>query len=174
MNLKENESGEEKGEIKTRLLSSFGRHGKYDLKPCESIFDARITVSNDGYLFLKTCADFLIENRVDITLFPSPLCPERLDGLLLNNTKLLIQISDKAEIETEEFVNLSALDKERIRVAGEMQKELLTEAARWFKIAAEIHASLEDIYSSAMDFTKNDELLSKITSKISFISENAQ
>ena len=165
---------EEKGEIKTRLLSSFGRHGKYDLKPCESIFDARITVSNDGYLFLKTCADFLIENRVDITLFPSPLCPERLDGLLLNNTKLLIQISDKAEIETEEFVNLSALDKERIRVAGEMQKELLTEAARWFKIAAEIHASLEDIYSSAMDFTKNDELLSKITSKISFISENAQ
>lgn len=165
---------EENGEIKTRLLSSFGRHGKYDLKPRESVFDARITVSNDGYLFLKTCADFLIENRVDITLFPSPLRPKRLDGLLLNNTKLLIQISDKAEFETDEFVNLLVLDKERIRVAGEMQKELLTEAARWFKIAAEIHASLEDIYSSAMDFTKNDLILSEITSKIFFISENAQ
>lgn len=164
---------EENGEIKTRLLSSFGRHGKYDLKPCESVFDARITVSGDGYLFLKTCADFLIESRVDITLFPSPLRPKRLDGLLLNNTKLLIQISDKAEFETDEFVNLSPLDKERIRVAGEMHKELLTEAARWFKIAAEIHASLEDIYSSAVDFTKNDLILSEITTKISFISENA-
>ena len=86
----------------------------------------------------------------------------------------MIQISDKAEFETDEFVNLLVLDKERIRVAGEMQKELLTEAARWFKIAAEIHASLEDIYSSAMDFTKNDLILSEITSKIFFISENAQ
>lgn len=164
---------EENGEIQTRLLSSFGRHGKYDINPCESIFDARITVSNDGYLFLKACADYLTSNRVDITLFPSPLSPERLDALLLNNTKLLIRILDNAEINSEEFISLSPLDKERIRVAGEMHDELLTEAARWFKIAAEIHASLEDIYSSAMDFTKNDELLSKITAKISFISENA-
>ena len=165
---------EENGEIKTRLLSSFGRHGKYDIMPCESIFDARITVSKDGYLFLKYCADFLKQNRVDITLFPSPLCPKKLDALLLNNTKLLIQISDKAEIKTEDFIGLSPLDNERIRVAKERHDELLTEAARWFKIAAEIHASLEDIYSSAMDFTKNDVLLSKITAKISFISENAQ
>lgn len=163
---------EEKGEIQTRLLSSFGRHGKYDINPCESIFDARITVSKDGYLFLKHCADFLKQNRVDITLFPSPLCPEKLDALLLNNTKLLIQISDKAETITD-FVTLSHLDKERIRVAKEMHGELLSEAARWFKIAAEIHASLEDIYLSSMDFTKNDELLSKITAKISFISEKA-
>lgn len=165
---------EENGEIKTRLLSSFGRYGKYDLKACENVFDARITVSNDGYLFLKYCADFLKQNRVDITLFPSPLSPERLDALLLNNTKLLIRISDNAEINSEEFITLSPLDKERIRVASEMHAELMTEAARWFKIASEIHSSLEDIYSSAMDFTKNDELLSKITSKISFISENAQ
>ena len=165
---------EENGEIKTRLLSSFGRYGKYDLKACENVFDARITVSNDGYLFLKYCADFLKQNRVDITLFPSPLCPEKLDALLLNNTKLLIRISDNAEINSEEFISLSPLDKERIRVASEMHAELMTEAARWFKIASEIHASLEDIYSSAMDFTKNDLILSEITAKISFISENAQ
>ena len=164
----------ENGEIKTRLLSSFGRHGKYDIKPCESIFDARITVSKEGYLFLKTCADMLKSNSVDITLFPSPLSPEKLNALLLNNTKLLIQISDNAEIKTEEFVNLSPLDNERIRVAREMHDEILLEAARWFKIAAEIHASLEDIYSSAMDFSKNDEHFAKIIAKISFISENGQ
>ena len=163
---------EEKGEIKTRLLSSFGRRGKYDLKVCENVFDARITVSYDGYLFLKYCADFLKQNRVDITLFPSPLSPERLDALLLNNTKLLIQISDNAGIKTEEFISISPLDKERIRVAKQMHDELLTEATRWFKIASEIHESLEDIYSSAMDFSKNDEFLSKIITKISLISEN--
>lgn len=164
----------ENGEIKTRLLSSFGRHGKYNIEPCESIFDARITVSKDGYLFLKTCADMLKSNSVDITLFPSPLSPEKLNALLLNNTKLLIQISDNAEIKTEEFVTLSPLDNERIRVAREMHDEILLEAARWFKIAAEIHASLEDIYSSAMDFSKNDEHFAKIIAKISFISENGQ
>ena len=164
---------EEKGGIKTRLLSSFGRHGKYSLKPCESVYDARITVSNDGYLFLKYCADYLMANRVDITIFPSPLSPERLDALLLNNTKLLIQISDNGEIGAEEFIKSSPLDNERIRVAKEMRDELMTEAARWFRIAGEIHSSLEYIYSAAMDFSKNDELLSKITAKISFISENA-
>ena len=163
---------EEKGGINTRLLSSFGRHGKYSLKPCESAYDARITVSEDGYLFLKYCADYLKENRVDITVFPSPLSPERLDALLLNSSKLLIQISDNGEIGAEEFRKPSPLDNERIRVAKEMRDELMTEAARWFRIAGEIHSSLEDIYSAAMDFSKNDELLSEITSKISFISEN--
>jgi Icc-related predicted phosphoesterase len=165
---------EESGDISTRLLSSFGRYGKYNLKSSESVYDAKITVSSDAYLFLKTCAKTLMNRRVDITLFPSALDPKKLDAILLNSSRLLIHTGNDADINGEDFLSISTIDKERIRVASEMKDEMLYEGARWFKIAAEIHSSLEDIYSSAMDFTKNDEIYSKIVSKIALISEKGQ
>ena len=162
----------EDGKISTRLISSFGRFGDYKIQPSKSLFDKQIKVQGDGRYFLKSCADYLINNQVNITLFPTAKDPECFDAILLESTRILIIQSEEGEINGSDFLNLSSLDKERCRLAEELKKELLIEAARWFKIAAELHSSLEDIYSAAMDFSKNDRIISDIYAKIDRIFKN--
>lgn len=163
----------EDGKLSTRLISSFGRFGDYNISPAKSLFDREIKVMGDGRYFIKACADYLIKDQVNITLFPSAKDPEYFDAILLEKARILIIQSEEGEINGNDYLNLSSLDKERNRLAEELQKELLIESARWFKIAAELHFSLEDIYSAAMDFSKNDRIVSEIYAKIDRIFKNA-
>ena len=164
----------EKGVINTILCSSFGRHGDYKIDIQKELYKDEITLSGDAFLFLRECKELLISAGVDITLFPSAKNPDDLEAVLINTPGLLIQSGTNGEINADDYIVLSDIGKERFRVAGELHKELLYEAKRWFNIAAELHFSLEDIYSGAMDFTRNDEITDRIYQKIINISEKGQ
>ena len=161
------------GQISTRLFSSFGRLGDYSIKPQKDQFSRVVSVGGEADMFLKVCQDLLISKGANMTIFPSAKDPKKLDALLINDEKILILSDEKDEIDAGEFFVIPPVDKEKIRLASELHRELLIESARWFKIASEIHFTLEEIYSSAMDFTRNDALLSEIYAKIGLIYENS-
>ena len=159
------------GYMSTRLLSSFGRQGNYKIKPQEGLFARVITIGGDNSLFINLCAELLKENGVNFTVFPTAKDPKSLDGILLNESNTLIISGEEGEINADDFYEISSLENERFKTAAEIYNELLIESTRWFKIASEIHFELEKIYSSAMDFSQNEKVLSDITTKIDSIFE---
>jgi hypothetical protein len=113
-----------------------------------------------------------VSSGVNITLFPSAKDPEKLDAIILNKHNILIQATEESDADVCGLTKIQPVEYEKIRLASELHRELLIESARWFKIASEIHFELEKIYSSAMDFTKNDAILSEIYAKICIMYEN--
>ena len=61
---------------------------------------------------------------------------------------------------------------EKIRKAKEIIASTTDEAIRWFNISADLHFRLEEIYTQAMNFEKNDELISKIIKETEIIFDN--
>ena len=161
----------ESGREQTMLYSSFGRFGDYETEVSDALYKSKIHVTGEANLFLSECLNLLRCYDVDVTVFPSAKDPQKLDAILLNSSRLLIMSSDRGGINANDYISVSTTDTERIRVASEMHRELILEAKRWFNIAAQLHFSLEEIYSKAMDFTKNDEIMEEIYQKILNISE---
>jgi hypothetical protein len=160
------------GGISTRLISSFGRSGDHRIKLSNDEYNKVVSVGKNDDLFIKICADLLVSSGVNITLFPSAKDPEKLDAIILNKHNILIQATEESDADVCGLTKIQPVEYEKIRLASELHRELLIESARWFKIASEIHFELEKIYSSAMDFTKNDAILSEIYAKICIIYEN--
>ena len=151
------------------MISSFNRLGDYNLSIPQSLYDKTFNVADKSGLSLIYVAELLREKHVGITLFPTAKDDRRIDAILLKKAKILIKIGDKPDLDATQFLSLSDIDSERIRVCREMQREFLSEAKRWFNIASDIHFELEKIYSMAMDFEKNDDLCEKIYQKITNI-----
>lgn len=165
----------ENGEVNIKVISSFGRYGKYTLSDCCFIDGDVINVYGEDdnvFLFLDVCKNLLINQGVDITLFPSALDPQKYDAILLNNHGLFVRKSPDGEINADAFSFLPQIEKEKNRVIEEIYRDALTEASRWFKIASDLHMRLEEIYTAAMDFSKNDLVVTKILQKIENIGEN--
>ena len=157
------------GKIQTRLKSSFGRYGEFNLEIQESSDKKIIGVGgndNSISLFLEVCLSRLMQISADITVFPSALDPDSLDAIELHNEELLILKKQNCEIDADEFVLLTEVDKERIKTSEAIRKDALNEAKRWFKIASDIHFRLEGIYSQAMNFEKNDRIFEEKTTEL--------
>ena len=110
----------ENGHVSTRLISSFGRYGSFKIKLQEGLYDRVISIGSDNSMFLSLCADVLISNGVNITVFPTAKDPKSLDGILLNTSNILIIADDGGEINADEFYNISSLENERFKTASEI------------------------------------------------------
>ena len=160
--------------ITTRFISSFGRLGERRIEPITDHNFKVIRVGGNEYsvgLLLEVFKDFLVCKKQNLCLFPSALNPRHLDGILLPDYSLMIVKSDDFEIDADEFMNIPPIEYEEIRSAKMLRIDSLDEARRWFAIASDIHFRLENIYTSAMDFEKNDNICSRITEEIISIME---
>ena len=142
-----------------RLLSSFGKYGAYNLSlNCEKI----VKVSTDDFysnILLDCFTDYLVFHNIDFRLFPYALSPKQTDALYIPDAKIGIVKGENPDIISEEYFNSSPYDMERVKTARTIYNIAMEEATRWFNIASDIHFRLEEIYSSAMNFEKNDEIL---------------
>ena len=154
-----------------RLLSSFGKYGAYNLSlNCEKT----IKISNDHFysnILLDFFTDYLVFHNVDFRLFPYALSPKHTDALYIPDAKIAIVKGENPDIISEEYFNASPYDLERVKNARTIYNIATEEATRWFNIASDIHFRLEKIYSSAMNFEKNDEILYNKSKEISNILE---
>lgn len=153
---------EKSGEMKERLISSFGRYGSYKLTAHEEGAEKKITVygeEENRYLFLGCISTFLRDNRTNYTQFIRALDPEMTEGIYLPYSKTIFEESDAGDVDADEFSTLDSVDKERVRVARILLNDSTEEARRWFSIASDVHFRLEKIYSGAMNFEKNDEVI---------------
>lgn len=150
---------------RTRLISSFGKHGAYKLDTVNDIAKRNVMISGDEFpamLLLAEISKYLCANSVSCVRFPSALDSRYLDAIYIPGADTAFIIDKGDGINAEEMIIKSTgYDSERIKSARSIRDISLLEAKRWFSIASDLHFRLEDIYSSAMSFDKNDALLAK-------------
>ena len=166
----------DRSEKKRRFISSFGKRGLITFY-CDFIdFEKLVRIGGDpikariliGYLYKNH-----ISKATDSLLLPYPLDPDLYDGILLPEEKTGIIYDSESEQRADEFFSLNKADEEKIKKAKQLKDEALTEAQRWFSVAADMHFRLEEIYGEAMDFRRNESVLNNLIPQIENILENA-
>lgn len=148
----------EPGKSKTRYISSFGKLGIFTL---DNNFENSIDLSGDIFLIhfvLDGLKNSLVEKGLSFTNCPSPLSPTQTEAIVLNEQNLIIGYGKNGK-NVEDFFMPSKIEKARIKQAEEIAKTALEEATRWFSIASDFHFRLEEIYSRAMNFDKNNKII---------------
>ncbi len=156
----------------TRLISSVGRSGITRFNTLDTPRGKHFTVmgSEESRLIFMTelCAAICGVRGI---VAPSPLSPKLYEGVYLTESDVSFTFAGDGEIiDADELFSVpEELDREKVRVAREMLRVATDEAVRWFSIASDLHFRLEEIYTVAMDFEKNDRTLTETYEKISEI-----
>lgn len=161
-------------DIQTKLVSSFGRYGTYTLSTLTDIAEKVIKIGGNAIsseLFLNECYNVAIGRNIGFVRFPSALDPRNTDALYFPEVGLAIIRCTDGEINANDFIKLTEIDSERMRIAEVLWSDALEEAKRWFAIASDVHFRLEKIYGEAMNFDKNNEILDKKIKQIENILE---
>lgn len=164
------------GKQQSYLTSSFGKYGHYKIDGLNFDYGKTVRVYGNDFsisLFLDFFLKLLKDKGCAFVNFPSPLDFSHSDGIYIPSADLLITTSLTGEINADDFICQNS-DTERTRQAISLHRESLEEAKRWFSIASDFHFRLEDIYRGAMNFEKNDEILSTKLNEIENILEKAR
>lgn len=158
-------SPQTKENSKIRLVSSFGKNGSYSLETLKQLSKNIFYISGEVFpamLLLLEISGFLYTMDISCTRFPTALNPDYLDAIYIPSSDILFMIGDGDGLNADSLIKESCgYDSERIKSAKGLWDISLTEAKRWFSIASDLHFRLEDIYTQAMSFDKNDALLAK-------------
>ena len=151
----------DKQEIKSRLISSFGKYGYYKINESEYNLEHKIGVRGDEYsasLFLRTLYEVALSKKMSFINYMCPLNTLYSEGITFYNAQMTVMRSDVGEIDSLVLLTDDRMYSERTKGAKEFRRESLEEARRWFSIASELHFELEKIYGESMNFEKNDEI----------------
>ncbi len=155
------------GNIKTRLISSFGKMGKYGFDTLEVSAKKKYSViGNDifasdflNYLQLELCY-----RDADIIICPSPLDENAIEAIYIPGEDILISAGDEGKniIDIESLIyEKDKTVKEKVKALSDIRAISLESSTRWFSIASDVHFRLEDIYKSCMDFDGNDRIINE-------------
>jgi hypothetical protein len=147
---------------KVRSISAIGKNGIAVLGDL-SHEAKRIMMLNDKYGVGYTCLEAIISEAtrrsIPITVSYSPIFKHRPDSLIVGD--LAVVLNSKS---TDNYLvsELSDDDENELLSLQNMCEEMEQNATRWFQNAAENHFSIEEIYTSAMDFDKKDKFTQKL------------
>ncbi len=166
------------GKIKKRLVSSFGKEGEKRLCGIEEEAKNKFSVVAPNAIsrvIFKEIYECLLKKESDLTLLYSPYSADRIEGIYLpaSETLILQNGPGKAMISIEEGAILSELEREKQRAAKKLHEDALAEARRWFAVASNIHAELEQIYKMTMNFDMLSEFYDKKISEMENILYNS-
>lgn len=157
------------GKIKTRLISAYGRSGAVRFDTVESISSKLYSLPDSlaSRIILRELYVLALSKNLEIMHSPTALDESLTDAIFISSTGIGIVIGSSGEaIDLAGVDNISELNLERVRVADNIHTTALVEAQRWFSIASDLHARLESIYSSAVDFSIIDDTYDKKCAEI--------
>ena len=151
------------GKRRVRLLSSFSKTGSFSLPVSESFEKIRICGKyRSASLFISVIKVIAENSGLIRTLLPSALNGNSYDGILTDDRAYII---DCDGISADDFLTkFSAEEESELSDLERIHDELLRLAVVHFSRASDIHFSLEDIYSSLMNYSKNEEKLGMVKS----------
>lgn len=160
-----------------RLISAFGKNGLVRFNTVEQCSDNIVKISGNelsSMIFISVLREVAKEKGISFQSSPFPLSGELSEAIYFEKCKTGIVINQNdATLDADKFtVKLENSSLEKIRKAKEIIASTTDEAIRWFNIAADLHFRLEEIYTQAMNFEKNDELISKIIKETEIIFDN--
>ncbi len=130
--------------------------------------------SGIGSLYLKQVVSVCRQNEQPIIVSHSPVCTDRLNAVFLPQAGVSFsllpssfELSEKEEIgfiNTDRFLDktLLRLDRAKIRFCAKESDSLIAEAKERFEQIAKLHFDLEQIYISAMDFSKKEAFTKRL------------
>ena len=170
------------GRKNVRLITSFGKDGFGTLNTLSSIASeiySVVGIYGSEYMFMREVAEELDKSGIDYTLFPSALDGTKLDAIFIPSTGVAFTngrsslFPDDHIIDTSQHLKQDDLFKqgERLEFLYREREAMLWMSVDEFRKASDAHFKLEKIYSSAMDFSKNDDAyfvcVSEIKKKLS-------
>lgn len=159
--LAENELDCKDGGRTLRFISSFSKDGLYRLDTLSNIYSNRISVGGESVfasIFVTHLSEYMRSLELEHFSFPSVPDNEVSEAVAVGDGAVYVTDKEDYNIDANEYFKRSPVNEEEIKIAKIVQKDALAEAKRWFGIAADMHFSLEDIYSEAMDFDKIDSI----------------
>jgi hypothetical protein len=153
------------GEDRIRILSALGRDGATAFDTYERLAKKTYKISDaDG------AAHFLIHAVISearrfgmaVSVSYDPLFKNRPNAVLIGTTAIIATADGRGENLMPELL----LCSDRLSKHNELQSDLIAEAVKEFRRAAEIHFSIEEIYVSAMDFGRKEEFTEEFLKKL--------
>ncbi len=132
-------------------------------------------VHGASFAFFDALADIAKSKRLPLTLSPSPLSPSILDAMAIPSAKMYFcSVGDSDAdiyhkvINTERFLIESRLRdiKPTLRALSRLEKSATEASVKMLEKAKGYHFALEDIYVSAMDFEKKEQIQEKLIKSI--------
>jgi hypothetical protein len=160
---------EELGESDVRLISSFGRFGKFSIDTTNKAQSEIIKVKDAGLasdIYMNALTVELKKRKMKITVFPSVFSEEKTEAIYLHTSKRRVILSESEDCNV--FPQELFTSNPNIKIPKELScahDTFLSEAQKFFTFASDLHFELEKIYIGSMDFSKNEELLKKIIEK---------
>ena len=105
---------------------------------------------------------------INFVRFPSTFRDEDSE-LIMNGTQAIgVGFDFEEVIDTARFIDSTIIEEEETKLLyySHEKENLLSLSKNEFSLAAKAHFSLEDIYSSAMNFKETDKIAEKIKSEI--------
>jgi hypothetical protein len=164
------------GRLRRRFLSAITCKGRIFLeKTIDSLCDRVYTLDNEyglADLYLSRIIQEATRRGVDCILCPDPLCPEKMEALLVPDLRLgFVTISSRRGYVGEAYrhIRLDAIIpserirevRPRFRSASKLWEELIQEAVNTLSEAKVIHDQMEELYNPYLDFSKLYELADK-------------
>ncbi len=155
------------------LISAFGKEGYKRI--FDNCYDVNKGLSVSGifgseHLFLSRLESECLRRNFAMTTLLSPYSHNISEGLYFTGEELLVLADTKlgCEIRTEELLNDEYIEKHIVELTKyeENFTDFLTYAREEFADASREHFKLEEIYSSAMDFTAVDRAYQRLREKI--------
>ena len=150
------------------LMRSVGMRGEvaFDtfLAAAETAFVIKDYRGSAQYL-LQELGDLAVKKRLRVRVSHDPICPDRIDGLFLceSRTAFAVLPADAEEgafrrIDMRRFVEVSRTKSIRraLTYSERMRRAMLDGAIEALARVREAHFALEEIYISAMDFSKKE------------------
>ncbi len=148
------------GEITERFIHAISGKGEYIISLSNVFFDNIVLLcgkKESASIYLSHLSDSLREKNIAHTRFSSPLVPEFLDGIFINESSTLYLAESLApkdcagkKIHMARFFEKAP--KEDRKKLKRIYAEALEGACEALKKAGQAHSALEEIYVSAMDF----------------------
>ncbi len=160
------------GTFKNRPIAAFCRYGYIILPTYEHMADTvlyPVGAPVHRTRFLDALAKEVKERGISHLRAPSPFTERHTDALFLTDNRIAI-VSYPPTNEAGAIAVELPLSKSQVsatmRVYEEVHQELIQKAQQALSYAAEAHASLERIYTPAMNFDNNEKLMQELIRRI--------
>ncbi len=160
------------GSCKNRPIAAFCRYGYITLPTYEHMADTilyPIGAPACRTLFLDALEKEVKKRGIAHLRAPSPFTERHTDALLFTDDRIAVVSyppADEAGAIPVELPLSMTHTSDAMCVYEEVHRELIQKAQRALSFAAEAHASLERIYTAAMNFENNDRLVQELIRRI--------
>lgn len=158
------------GKLSIGLCESVGMSGRVRLDTYLYLGERVCLIENyldTAYMLTRELGQMATERRLNVRISYHPVLPDRIDALLLEDSKTVFLVCDPGKgeelqakaphsrlVHMRHLVVPSAVRqvREKIRQTARLREALISEAQGELRQVAQAHFELEQIYSAAMDF----------------------